>query len=200
MRAVDRMVTRWRWRRRRLPRLPVRRRSEDRMAYGRDLPRSGVPAVFVVALAGAAVVAGVWLGGNAAESSAKRRPAADPLASLGQQSSRKDRPVLERVLARLSAERVDGRLELSLNQDASAQAAAARSVGDSYRAADRSLSRAGRKRFRSVITAMRRAARGYDALGAAADRHDGAAYARAAAVISNAEGTLQRLIGADTHA
>jgi hydroxyethylthiazole kinase-like sugar kinase family protein len=164
------------------------------MAYGQKLPRTGVPAVLVVALAVAAVAGGIWLGGNAAESSAKR-PAADPLASLGQTASGKGKPVLDRVIARLSSQRVDRRLELSLNHDSSAQAAAARSVGDAYRAAERTLTRANPKRFRSVITAMHEAARGYDALAVAAGRHDGAAYARAAAIVSNAEGTLQRLIG-----
>jgi hypothetical protein len=196
---IDRMVTRWRWRRRRLPRLPAGRKREDRMAYGQPLPRTGLPILLVLLLAGAAVFAGVSLGGNVAASSAKK-PVADPLASLGQDPSPKTRPVLERVISRLSSERADRRLELSLNHDSAAQAAAARTVGDAYRAAERSLARSDAKRFRNVITTLRRAARGYDELGAAAGKHDGAAYARAAAAISSAEATLQRLIGAGTRA
>ncbi len=190
MNPVDRMVTRWRWRRHRLP---IGRRADERMAYGHELPRHGVPAALVLILAGAAVAAGIWLGGNAAESSAKK-PASDPLASLGQGTRSEDRPILERVMAKLSTQRTDRRLELSLNHDSAAQAAAARTVGDAFRAAERSLVHADRKRFRNVITALRSAARGYDGLSVAAARHDGSAYAKAAAQVAAAEGALQQLI------
>jgi len=194
---IDRLVMRWRWRRRYLPRLPAQFRSSQPTGYGQHALRTGVPPLLLGLVVAATVVVGIWLGGKVAESSAR---SSAELASLAQALSRKQPPILERVISRLSSERVNRRRALSLDGDSSAQAVAARSVSDAYRTAERALSRADRQRFRAVIVAMRQAARGYDELAAAARRHDGTAYARAAAAVSAAEGALQRLISAGTSA
>jgi hypothetical protein len=102
------------------------------------------------------------------------------------------------VIGQLNRVRQGRRQRLATTTSASARADAARDIAAAYRAADRSLDPlvTGSAASTRTQTTLRRLARSYEALGAAAARSDRAGFARTGSDIGRRERALNRLLGA----
>ncbi len=152
-----------------------------------------IPGAMVRALVAIAALAGALLSGIGT-----REPAKAPPAATVAEQQRPQRDVLAEALPavtrRLSRERREARRALAASKNANGQAGAARQARAAYAGAAERLAavRSTDPRRARGVAALRRTARGYEALAKAAAAESGRRFREAAAAITKAERAVRR--------